>query len=100
MMVLESGSLAMVFNTKLIKKKDLKVYFHFIIAGLGSIGTFLEGPVIGWIVAQYGWSAMFTCMILLSIVGAIASFRAARYQRMIKLSSTSSSSSSLNQIIS
>ncbi|CAF5100351.1 unnamed protein product, partial [Rotaria socialis] len=34
------------------------------------------------------------------IVGAIASFRAARYQRMIKLSSTSSSSSSLNQIIS
>jgi len=53
--------------------------------------------VIGWIVAQYGWSAMFTCMILLSIFGAITSFRAARYQRMIKLSSTSSSS--LEQLI-
>jgi sugar phosphate permease len=63
---------------------------HFIIIGVGSIGTFLEGPVIGWIVAQYGWSAMFTCMILLSVFGAIASFRAARYQRTIKLSSASS----------
>jgi len=62
----------------------------FVIIGVGSIGTFLEGPVIGWIVAQYGWSAMFTCMILLSIFGGIASIRAARYQRMIKLSPTSS----------
>jgi sugar phosphate permease len=66
--------------------------FYVIIIGVGSIGTFLEGPVIGWIVAQYGWSAMFTCMILLSIFGALTSFRAARYQRMIKLASTSSSS--------
>jgi sugar phosphate permease len=66
--------------------------FYVVIIGVGSIGTFLEGPVIGWIVAQYGWSAMFTCMILLSIFGALTSFRAARYQRMIKLASTSSSS--------
>ncbi len=70
---------------------------HFVIIGVGSIGTFLEGPVIGWIVAQYGWSAMFTCMILLSVLGAITSIRAARYQRMIKLSSASSS---LEQLIS
>ncbi|UJR29027.1 hypothetical protein I4U23_010244 [Adineta vaga] len=66
---------------------------------VGSIGTFLEGPVIGWIVAQYGWSAMFACMILLSIFGALASFRAARYQRAIKLTAASSSST-LDQIIS
>ncbi|CAF1349132.1 unnamed protein product [Rotaria sp. Silwood1] len=72
---------------------------RFFILGVGSIGTFLEGPVIGWIVAQYGWSAMFTCMILLSVFGAITSFRAAHYQRMIKLS-PAASSSSLNQIIS
>jgi MFS family permease len=71
--------------------------FRFLfISGVGSIGTFLEGPVVGWIVAQYGWSAMFTCMILLSVFGAITSFRAARYQRTIKLS-LASSSSSLNQ---
>ena len=67
--------------------------------GVGSIGTFLEGPIIGWIVAQYGWSAMFTSMIFLSIFGAIASFRAAQYQRAIKLASASSSSS-LEQIVS
>jgi sugar phosphate permease len=71
----------------------------FLISGVGSIGTFLEGPIVGWIVAQYGWSAMFTCMILLSVFGAITSFRAARYQRAIKLS-LASSSSSLNQIVS
>ena len=65
----------------------------FFVLGVGSIGTFLEGPVIGWIVAQYGWSAMFTCMILLSVFGAITSFRAARYQRIIKLSAAGSSSS-------
>ena len=68
------------------------------VLGVGSIGTFLEGPVIGWIVAQYGWSAMFTCMILLSVIGALTAFRAARYQRAIKLAS--SSSSSLEQIVS
>lgn len=58
--------------------------------GVGSIGTFLEGPVIGWIVAQYGWSAMFTSMICLSVLGALTSFRAARYQRQMKHASTSS----------
>jgi len=69
----------------------------FVIIGVGSIGTFLEGPVIGWIVGRYGWSAMFACMILLSIFGGIASFRAARYQRMIKLATPSSAS--LEQLI-
>jgi hypothetical protein len=54
--------------------------------------------VIGWIVAQYGWPAMFTCMILLSVLGAVTAFRAARYQRMIKLSSALSSTS-LDQIV-
>lgn len=39
---------------------------------------------------------MFTCMIVLSVAGAMASFRAARYQRMIK----TLSASSLNQIVS
>jgi MFS family permease len=71
---------------------------HFVLIGVGSIGTFLEGPVIGWIVAQYGWPAMFTCMILLSVLGAVTAFRAARYQRMIKLSSALSSTS-LDQIV-
>ncbi len=73
----------------MIDKYRWGISLKFFIIGVGSIGTFLEGPVIGWIVAQYGWSAMFTCMILLSIFGAITSFRAARYQRMIKPSSTS-----------
>lgn len=72
------------------------VTYPLFISGVGSIGTFLEGPIIGWIVAQYGWSAMFTCMILLSVFGAMTSFRAARYQRTTQLPS----SSTLEQIVS
>lgn len=76
-------------------------YFYFLYfvflnnTGVGSIGTFLEGPIIGWIVAQYGWSAMFTCMIALSVLGAFTAFRAARYQRLSK----PTPSSSIEQLI-
>jgi OPA family glycerol-3-phosphate transporter-like MFS transporter 1/2 len=76
---------------------NIRIRLSFFISGVGSIGTFLEGPIVGWIVAQYGWPAMFTCMILLSVFGAITSFRAARYQRAIKLVSASST---LEQIVS
>ena len=44
--------------------------------GIGSIGTFIEGPIIGWISDNYGWSGMFYSMILLSFLGSISCFRA------------------------
>ena len=44
--------------------------------GFGSVGTFLEGPIIGLISAHYGWSGMFYLMIGLSVVGALAVLRA------------------------
>lgn len=44
--------------------------------GFGSVGTFLEGPIIGLISAHYGWSGMFYMMIGLSGVGALAVLRA------------------------
>ena len=80
----------------MIYSNSFHVTYPLFILGVGSIGTFLEGPIVGWIVAQYGWSAMFTCMILLSVFGAMTSFRAARYQRATKLAS----SSTLEQIVS
>lgn len=44
--------------------------------GFGSVGTFLEGPIIGLISAHYGWSGMFYLMIGLSGVGALAVLQA------------------------
>lgn len=43
-------------------------------SGIGSIGTFLEGPVIGFISQVYGWVGMFILMISLSVVGMVFSF--------------------------
>lgn len=52
--------------------------------GFGSIGTFLEGPLIGVISDSFGWSGMFYVMIILSFVGALATYRAHRIYEVIK----------------
>ena len=46
------------------------------VAGFGSVGTFIEGPVIGVISTSYGWSGMFYFMILVTFAGTAAVFRA------------------------
>lgn len=48
-----------------------------VFAGFGSIGTFLEGPIIGVVATTFGWSGMFYFMIIVSFIGALAVFRAA-----------------------
>lgn len=54
--------------------------------GFGSIGTFLEGPIIGFISDAYGWSGMFYSMILLSFIGAVVCYRANRiYELRLRL---------------
>jgi len=52
--------------------------------GIGSIGTFLEGPVIGWISQNFGWSGMFYSMILLSLIGTVSCYRAHRIYEIRK----------------
>jgi OPA family glycerol-3-phosphate transporter-like MFS transporter 1/2 len=52
--------------------------------GIGSIGSFIEGPIIGWISDVYGWSGMFYSMILLSFAGAVACYRAHRIYEIKK----------------
>jgi len=46
------------------------------VLGFGSLGTVLEGPVIAWVSNYYGWSSMFTMMVVLTIVGALATIKA------------------------
>ena len=47
-----------------------------VFSGFGSVGTFLEGPIIGWIATSYGWSGMFYFMIGVTFIGSMATFRA------------------------
>lgn len=47
-----------------------------LVNGFGSIGTFLEGPIIGVIATAYGWSGMFYFMITVTFIGSLAVFRA------------------------
>ncbi|XP_053377158.1 uncharacterized protein LOC123529818 isoform X2 [Mercenaria mercenaria] len=47
-----------------------------LVNGFGSIGTFIEGPVIGVIATAYGWSGMFYFMIGVTFVGSFSVFRA------------------------
>lgn len=46
--------------------------------GFGSIGTFIEGPIIGFISDNFGWSGMFYSMIIISFIGSVACYRAHR----------------------
>ncbi|BFZ08995.1 hypothetical protein BsWGS_12034 [Bradybaena similaris] len=48
-----------------------------LVNGFGSIGTCIEGPIIGIVTAYTGWSGMFYLMIALSALGTLATYRAA-----------------------
>ncbi|XP_069101723.1 sugar phosphate exchanger 3-like [Argopecten irradians] len=48
-----------------------------LVNGFGSVGTFMEGPIIGVISTWYGWSGMFYFMIALSFIGTLSVYRAA-----------------------
>jgi OPA family glycerol-3-phosphate transporter-like MFS transporter 1/2 len=59
-----------------------------LVNGFGSIGTCIEGPVIGLITAYTGWSGMFYLMIGLSALGTLATYRAAVINSRINQSTT------------
>ena len=63
-----------------------------VINGMGSLGTVLEGPLVGLVAANLGWQAMIPLMIILLVLGAIAAFRASNIQARslgwVKVSST------------
>lgn len=47
-----------------------------LVNGFGSVGTFLEGPIIGVVATVYSWTGMFYFMIGVTFVGSFAVFRA------------------------
>lgn len=49
--------------------------------GFGSLGTVLEGPIIGLVSTMYGWSGMFYLMIGLSLFGSTMVLKAAHTQK-------------------
>ena len=64
--------------TELVEKKNKKAVTAGVglVNGFGSIGTCIEGPVIGVLAAYTGWSGMFYFMIGLSTIGTLAVYRA------------------------
>ncbi|KAH9492980.1 hypothetical protein Btru_022814 [Bulinus truncatus] len=59
-----------------------------LVNGFGSIGTCIEGPIIGVITAYFGWGAMFPLMIGLSTFGTIATYRAALIHARVNAATT------------
>ncbi|CAD5124449.1 DgyrCDS12731 [Dimorphilus gyrociliatus] len=49
-----------------------------LINGFGSVGGFIEGPLIGFIADVLGWTAVFYVMVIICFMGSIAVYRAAR----------------------
>lgn len=47
-----------------------------VVNGMGSLGTVLEGPLVGLVAAKLGWGAMIPFMVILSALGGIAAFKA------------------------
>ncbi|XP_005098766.1 putative glycerol-3-phosphate transporter 5 [Aplysia californica] len=65
--------------TELVEKhnKNAAVATVGLVNGFGSIGTCIEGPIIGFVAAYTGWSGMFYLMIILSAMGTLSTYRAA-----------------------
>jgi len=75
--------------TELVEKrnKNAVVATVALVNGFGSIGTCIEGPVIGFVAAHSGWSGMFVLLIGLASFGTLVTFRAAYKQDRIRMSS-------------
>lgn len=52
-------------------------FFLCFLSGFGSLGSCLEGPLVGFVSMYYGWGSVFYLMTGLSVLGALAVFRAA-----------------------
>ncbi|KAI3380461.1 hypothetical protein SNEBB_001687 [Seison nebaliae] len=55
-----------------------------VVNGVGSIGTIIEGPLVGYISTVFGWTGLFYFMIIVTIIGGIASYRATRIYMLLK----------------
>lgn len=51
--------------------------FAGLVNGAGSVGTVIEGPIIGLVAHQWGWMGVLLLMVVLSSLGALALLRAA-----------------------
>jgi len=54
-----------------------------LVNGIGTFGAVAEGPIVGWIADKYGWSTVFTFMIVLSALASLMIFKAMVIQRRI-----------------
>ncbi|XP_054751908.1 uncharacterized protein LOC129257572 [Lytechinus pictus] len=54
---------------------DIQASVAGFVNGIGTTGTIIEGPVIGIVAELFGWQSMIYLMILLSVLGAMATYK-------------------------
>jgi len=54
-----------------------------LVNGIGTFGAVAEGPIIGWIADTYGWTTVFTFLIILSALASLIIFKAMVIQRRV-----------------
>eukprot|EP00794_Sanderia_malayensis_P006013 gene6013-6711_t len=69
-----SGSIA----AELGERENAQSAVSGFVNGFGSVGTIIEGPLVGFIAQYYGWKSSFYLMICLSILSCFTMLRAAR----------------------
>ncbi|XP_065066800.1 uncharacterized protein LOC135692557 [Rhopilema esculentum] len=69
-----SGSIA----AELGERENAQSAVSGFINGFGSVGTIMEGPIVGFIAEHYGWESTFYVMIVLSLMSVVTMLRAAR----------------------
>jgi sugar phosphate permease len=60
-----------------------------LVNGVGSVGAIIQGWLNGWVSRTYGWQAVFTTLIVLAFLGALALIPAALHERTKPLQNTS-----------
>jgi len=75
-----SGSIA----AELGERENAQSAVSGFVNGFGSVGTIIEGPIVGFIAEHYGWESTFYLMIILSLLSALAMYRAARLNDQLR----------------
>uniref|UniRef100_A0A2P2I1Z2 Glucose-6-phosphate exchanger SLC37A2-like n=1 Tax=Hirondellea gigas TaxID=1518452 RepID=A0A2P2I1Z2_9CRUS len=66
---------------KLGEKHGASITVCGVVNGMGSIGSVIQGPLIGWIGTTWGWDAVLPVLVAMSLAGGFASLRAYRIQQ-------------------
>lgn len=74
--ILLTGPIAADFGAK----HNARVAISGVVNGVGSLGAVIQGPIVGWLSHMWGWMTIVPFLMMLNVVGALASLRAYKLQ--------------------